>query len=714
MKQTIFIAVGLLVLLLASCAVTPPEEKTGVKKFTSQAELIQFLKDNQGSSYGYGYYGRGVMMKGAVLEEAIAVPTAAAADVAGGADEYSTTNIQVEGVDEADIVKNDGKYIYIVSGKKVVIVDAYPAENAKILSEIEFKGTPSEIFINKDRLVVIGQDYNPEPRVAEKTIAAERMMPSYRSSTEAFINLYDVSDRSDPELEKEFSVDANYFDSRMIGNYVYIIANQDVYYNDNIVPLPRITYDGVTKEIPASDIYYFPMPDDSHQYTHIISLNTQEEEEPLTKVFLIGANQNLFVSQNNIYTTGMKRVSPIYYWEKMVDKVISQAYPAVVSIEINRAIKSDKSMYEKQNEIQKITENYYNSLSSEDEKRAIENKMQQSMIDFEQDIAKETQKTVIHKISVKDGDINYETQGEVSGNVLNQFSMDEYNGNFRIATTISGYSNNKDISTNNVYVLDEDLNTIGEVEDIAFGESIYAVRFMGDRAYMVTFKHVDPLFVIDLSDPSNPKVLGKLKIPGYSDYLHPYDATHLIGIGKEVDESIDADKVHTEGAVYYTAIQGVKLALFDVSDVSNPIEMYKEVIGDRGTESLATSEHKAFLFDKNNELLVVPMTVAERKPGQPKEMEGEFVFQGAYVYTLNLEDGFNLRGRVSHIEDKDAYDKSGYYFYSPYSIKRSLYMDEVLYTLSDKAIKMNDLNGMEELNKLGLPYEEGMPSYVVY
>ena len=94
--------------------------------------------------------------------------------------------------------------------------------------------------------------------------------------------------------------------------------------------------------------------------------------------------------------------------------------------------------------------------------------------------------------------------------------------------------------------------------------------------YLVTFRHIDPLFVIDLKNPKNPKILGKLKIPGYSDYLHPYDETHLIGVGKEVDASIDADKIHTEGAVYYTAIQGVKLALFDVSDVSHPIEMRSE------------------------------------------------------------------------------------------------------------------------------------------
>jgi uncharacterized secreted protein with C-terminal beta-propeller domain len=285
--------------------------------------------------------------------------------------------------------------------------------------------------------------------------------------------------------------------------------------------------------------------------------------------------------------------------------------------------------------------------------------------------------------------------------------MDENGNYFRIATTISGYVGNRDTSTNNLYVLDEDLNIVGRIEGIAQGESIYSIRFIGDRAYMVTFKHVDPLFVIGLEDPTNPVLLGKLKIPGYSEYLHPYDETHIIGIGKEVDESIDADKVHTEGAVYYTAIQGVKLAIFDVSDVSNPVEMYKEVIGDRGSESPAETEHKAFLFDKKRNLLVIPVTVAELQEGQTKDMEGEFVFQGAYVYDINLEDGFNLKGKITHYEDDEAFKKSGYYFYGgAESISRSLYMDDTLYTFSNAMIKANSLEDLNEINSVKLPYEE--------
>ena len=217
---------------------------------------------------------------------------------------------------------------------------------------------------------------------------------------------------------------------------------------------------------------------------------------------------------------------------------------------------------------------------------------------------------------------------------------------------------------------------------------------------MVTFKHIDPLFVIDLSEPTNPEILGQLKIPGYSDYLHPYDETHLIGIGKEVDASIDAELIHTEGAVYYTAVQGVKIAIFDVSDVENPVEMYKEVIGDRGTESLATSDHKAFLFDKAQGLLVVPMTVAELKEGQEENEQGDYVFSGAYVYDISLEDGIDLRGRVTHYDDDEVYKKSGSYFRGDASILRSLYIGDVLYTLSDARLQLNDLDSLDRLGML--------------
>jgi hypothetical protein len=240
----------------------------------------------------------------------------------------------------------------------------------------------------------------------------------------------------------------------------------------------------------------------------------------------------------------------------------------------------------------------------------------------------------------------------------------------------------------------------GGIEDIAPGESIYSARFMGDRCYLVTFKKIDPFFVIDMSNPMSPRILGKLKIPGYSDYLHPYDENHIIGIGKE---TVAADDDGSPWGGDFAWYQGVKMAVFDVTDVANPVEMHKAVIGDRGTDSEVLRDHKAFLFDRTMNLLVLPITLAEikEKENAEKWSHGDFVYQGAYVYQLTLDGGFDLRGRITHYDDDEAFIKSGYYWGDQgYNVRRSLYIGDVLYTISNQKIKANALIDLADLAEL--------------
>jgi len=190
-------------------------------------------------------------------------------------------------------------------------------------------------------------------------------------------------------------------------------------------------------------------------------------------------------------------------------------------------------------------------------------------------------------------------------------------------------------------------------------------------------------------------VLGKLKIPGFSDYLHPYDEDHIIGVGKEAVEVKEGD---------FAWYQGLKMALFDVSDVENPKEVAKVVIGDRGTDSPALHNHKAFLFNRERNLLVIPVLLAEIK-GDKEALQGseygEYIYQGAYVYSLTPQDGFVLRGRVTHFDSDEEFKKSGYYFYGgPLSVERSLYIGDVLYTISQGKIKANLLADLSELKEL--------------
>jgi len=220
---------------------------------------------------------------------------------------------------------------------------------------------------------------------------------------------------------------------------------------------------------------------------------------------------------------------------------------------------------------------------------------------------------------------------------------------------------------------------------------------MGDRGYLVTFKKVDPFFVIDLKDPYNPKVLGELKITGYSEYLHPYDENHIIGVGKETEAAETGD---------FAWYQGVKISLFDVTDVSDPKEIAKYEIGDRGTDSPVLRDHKAFLFDRAKNLLVMPVLVAEideaKYPyGVPQYAYGKYVWQGAYVFSISLDEGLQLRGGITHHDSGTLPEQVIYH--STYSVERSLYVGEVLYTISQQKVKMNSLDNLEEINEVQLP-----------
>jgi len=609
--------VVLLVAVMGLFAVYKPGPPGGnqISRFASYEELREFVKANAQDTT---FLWRDSVPASANGEGAIR---------GASTPDYSTTNIQVAGVDEADIIKTDGEYIYLVSGNRTIIVKAYPPEQAQVLSEIELEGTVVGIFINGNRLVVFEEEmpyylyYDDMPAVREPDI-----MP-YISPTIS-IKVYDISDRENPRLRRELSADGQYISSRMIDDYAYVVINEPVYEEDDEMNLPRLYSDGTETEIPATDIYYCDVYDYYYEYTTIIAINIQNDnQEPTYETILLGASSTLYVSPDNIYLT-----FPVWgtdSWETGVW---------------------------------------------------------------------DSQKTSIHRIHIGGDEIEYIASGEVPGMVLNQFSMDEYGDHFRVATTTYGQT-----TRNNVYILDMDLNITGSLENLAPGETIYSARFMGKRGYLVTFKQVDPLFVIDLGDPENPRELGYLKVTGYSDYLHPYDETHIIGIGKE-----------TTDAGEFAWYQGVKISLFDVSNVTSPQEISKLEIGDRGTDSPVLWDHKAFLFDKSRNLLVMPILVAEvdvseYPEGVPSWAYGEPVWQGAYVFDISLDEGLQVKGTITHIENFADVEQGYYYFYSPFSVQRSLYIDDVLYTVSEAKIKMNSLENLDYINEVELPYSTSTP-----
>lgn len=619
-----------------------------VKTFSSYDELYNYLEVNYQNyqNYNYQYSGREFFPNIMVEDSSTAKSGSNNIDLGGGSDDYSTTNIQVEGVDEPDTVKTDGEFLYVLASQVIYIIKAYPTEQADILSKISFKDDVyiNDFFINNNYLIVFGGSYN-YPVLYEKSIIDTNEVIdvidedySWDVST-SVIKIYDISDKQNPTVKKDIEIDGNYFDSRMIGNYAYVISTEytyNIYQSSNentLFRIPEIKIDNDTAKIPYDDIYYIDTPEIVDTMTHVIAINldTMQVNE---KSFLIGVSQTMYVSVNNIYLVYTK-------YDYSIRPLFGDIYEP----------------------------------------------------------GEET--TIIHKINIKNGEINYQTDGEVPGHIINQFSMDEHNGYFRIATTMGHSWDENNPSSNNIYILDENLKRVSEIENIASGEQIYSTRFTGEKAYIVTFKNIDPFFTIDLSNPNNPEILGYLKIPGYSTYLHPYDDDHIIGIGKDTVESNDPN---------FAWYQGLKIALFDVTDFENPKELDKVIIGDRGTDSSALYDHKAFLFDKEKELLVIPISLYEideeiknRYNEEPGSTYGEFTYQGAFVYKINL-DGFEYQGRITHMSEEEKQESENWWYWYEASsyIRRSIYISNILYTISEKMVKMNNLDDLSEINSLDL------------
>jgi inhibitor of cysteine peptidase len=596
-----------------------------IKIFSSYEELKNFLTTN--TQGGYSYYSGGPLdtkfFGARAINLGIAVPAPAQAQTYGISSEnsYSTTNIQVAGVDEADIVKTDGNYIYVIANNNAYILDANP-QNARVLAKIAFNNTSlAGMFLSQDgnKLAVLGSQYGDSiysgGPVYSGGSAEFSIYGIFVNDVETFINVYDISNKANPVLARNFTMSGSYFNSRMIGNYIYAVVSQPAYVVNETVILPRVYSGDNATDIAATKIYYSDVVDYNNYlgFTTFIGLNIADNaQEPTNMTIMIGGASSMYVSLNDIYVT----------------------YPS-----------------------------------------------------------SDGQGTAIYRVHINENTLTFEAQGKVPGYVLNQYSMDEYNGYFRLATT--GWTNG--VQQNNVYVLNMSLAVVGSLENLATGENLHSARFMGDKCYLVTFVKTDPLFVIDLSQPNAPKKLGELHIPGYSDYLHPYDETHLIGVGKETVEASEGD---------FAWYQGLKLSLFDVSNVNEPKQLSNYTIGDRGTDSPVLSDPKAFLFDKSRNLLVIPVELAEidkTAVAPSPDAYGTFVWQGVYVFRLTLNDGFVLRGRVTQMENNTYTSQNGnYYYMSGDWISRALYIGNTLYTVSNARVQINSLDNLALIAKVDL------------
>ena len=430
-------------------------------------------------------------------------------------DGYSDTNVREEGVGEADIVKTDGKRLYIAVGQKVEIV-GIESTDMEELSEIRLEDDSyvSELYAQDDRLIVLytRTEYN------DGETGDDGFYSDYTCA-----DVYDISDGTNPEKLGTITQSGYYNTMRVRDGFAYVISffypNTAAARSDTWAYIPEVQ--GAALE--AADIY-MPQRQMGSQYTVISAFSLEDPSDKTDSKAVFGSGGLCYVSTENVY----------------------------------------------------ITENYYGA-----------------------DDVGVTQ-TAIRKVAYADGTLKGAGQTKVNGTLNDSFSIDEYKGNLRLVTTVTPVSGNDDSllsgvfvdsaqtsaeNSNSLYVLDKNLEVTGEIHDLAKDERVYSARFMGDTGYFVTFRQVDPLFSVDLSDP---KIIGELKIPGFSEYLHPYGDGLLLGIGMDVDE---------EGVT----TDGVKLSMFDVSDPSDVKETQNYVLeGMYGTD--AGYDYRAVFADVEKNL----------------------------------------------------------------------------------------------------------------
>ena len=551
--------------------------------------------------------------------------------------EYSTTNIQVENVDEADITKTDGDYIYSLSEDKVVITDVKDETQIKIASEIETEDSntiPLDLILYNDKLIVI----------SEKT---KSRLSSSNNPNSTVVTVYDISDREQPEKIKDYQLEQPYYTSRCIDGKLYVISSG--YFKEENDEIVTYYYEDGKKVDPGYKNIRKIKDIDSDVQTILSMLDLKNIDEAVKVNSYLMDVENAYVSENNIY---------------LLEEKYEGSYSGNPKISSIFGLKGILGAFEYE------------------------------------DLGDYGTYTYIYKFNLlDDGSIQYDKKAKEKGETINQFSIDEYEGNLRVALYNGEGSR--------IVIFNDEMKKIGETEKLAEGEKMYSSRFLGDRAYLVTYKTIDPLFVIDLSNPEEPQVLGELKIPGYSTYLHPYDENHLIGIGMQTEEKVNRT---SSGRVRSTTatITGMKMALFDVTDVNNPVQISETIIGDRRTTSAILTNHKALLFSKEKELLAIPVnnyTEDFEIENSSDEYESivnsytnykkEYVSEGYFVYNINLTDGFTLKGTITH--DKT---KSKYSYYNTSRLLRGLYIDDNLYTVSEDYIKVNRLNDLQEISQL--------------
>ena len=662
----------------AAGATSTPDSFGSIKKFKDTEELQAFLVQHADA---------GSMTDSQTADLAANETAASSTDsqsdqaILAAAASYAPTNFQTAASDEAGIMKTDGKYIYLLDYNNLFIVKALPASEAVIKTKITFKSRPQAFYISGDRLIVFGYD---NQIYTDKTYQSFRRQGSY-----TYLKIFDISDVTNPKQIRDLDLEGHYRDLRLAGDYLYFITANHQNYQIGEPLLPRVLDNGqvlpetcsLSAKCYSPDVFYFNVPYKNFDFTSVMAIDLKNAAaEPTGNIYLMSSDQEMYVSPNNIYLTYTQKLD-----ESEVEREVTTSLvkPHLLTDDQNKIAKIQSadnfilSDEEKQAKIYNIVQAYISSLTDE-EAADLQTKISALLNKTLAERAKELEKTVIHKIAFNGTKLEYKTSGQVPGYLLSQSSMDENNNYFRIVTKRGqSWSNlvaaDKD-AYDNIYILDDKLIPIGALENLADGGLFADASFVGDRVYLIP-KTGGSLFATDLRDPKSPKALGILKFPAYSTYLRPYGDNLILGFGR--DSATNPAGVVTN--------KGLKLSLFDITSLSAPRELDTFSFGDQYSDSVALADGRALLISGDKNLLVIPATL---RSGDGTKLE----FSGALVFDI-AGNKLKLNGRIDHSDggnylNRDFWNGVGYY---DNSVKRSLFIDDSLYTFSNKSLKINNL-----------------------
>ena len=624
-----------------------------VEPFDSCTEFLDYVKrhamDLVGPyglpGYGGGWYGGDVVFTEVAdelrsFEEAAPTTTAAASGGVEGVD-YSGTNVQVAGVDEPDLVKTDGDRIFVVAQGKLHWVDV--AGTPRVVATLPLEGWGHQLFLSEGRLLVMtsggGGYIEPIARgVAEDSVAYQ--------SPRTVLQEVDVSDPDDMRVLRTLTMDGTMLSSRMADEAVRLVVRSG----------------------PIGFDWSFPEG---------AGLKAEQEAVERNKELIENSTLENWVPWYVLedHQSGVTSDGPLLGCDQVghPDEFSGLSMLTVLTLDIGRALEPGGG-------IGLLAEGQTIYASPTSLYVATGPWMVQTWTAPERGDAPETLTTQIHKFDISDPtSASYVASGEVEGVLMSQWAMDEYQGILRVVVTDENpWWGSDEVPDSSVITLDhvgESLVQVGSVSGLGKNERVYAVRFIQDRGYVVTFRQVDPLYVVDLSDPTDPTVEGELKINGYSSYLHPIGDHLLLGVGQDATD---------EGRVL-----GTQVSVFDVSDPADPRRLARLTFDDANSQ--AEWDHHAFLWWPSDGVAVMPL----QRWSWDEVAETEDSFAGAAVVSVTPERLKQI-AEIEHPDGSDADCPECGWWTAP--IMRSLVIGDVLYTVSETGILASDMDSYEPMD----------------